>query len=186
MFDGVRVYQQVPFQFSLHIVNTAGAEPQHQMFLADGHGDPRPQFMRRLRECIREKGSIVVYNASFEKSRLRECADFMPEHAIWVRRVERRFVDLLKPFRSFHFYHPNQCGSASIKVVLPALTGKGYDHLEIREGTTASLEFLRVTFGDVPIEERQLVRRQLEEYCALDTAGMIRIVAELEKLAVWC
>ncbi len=125
----------------------------------------------------------MVYNAAFEKSRLRECAEFLPEHADWVRRLERRFVDLLKPFRSFHYYHPNQFGSASIKAVLPALTGKGYDHLEIQEGSTASLEFLRVSFGDVPETEKQRLRRQLEEYCALDTEGMVFIVAELEKLA---
>jgi hypothetical protein len=183
LFDGVRPYQQVPFQFSLHIVNAPGAEPEQRMFLADGHGDPRPEFMRRLRECIRDKGSIVVYNAAFEKSRLRECAEFLPEHAAWVRRIERRFVDLLKPFRSFDYYHPDQCGSASIKSVLPALTGRQYDDLEIKDGSTASLEFLRVTFGDLPEVERQPVRRQLEEYCCRDTEGMIWIVAELGKLA---
>jgi hypothetical protein len=62
------------------------------------------------------------------------------------------------------------------------LTGNGYEHLEIQDGSTASLEFLRVTFGDVPIEERQRVRRQLEEYCCRDTEGMIWIMVELEKL----
>lgn len=139
--------------------------------------------MRQLREWIREEGSIVVYNAAFEKSRLRECADFLPEHAAWVRRIERRFIDLLKPFRSFHYYHPDQCGSASIKSVLPTLVGKGYENLEIQEGTTASLEFLRVTFGDVSEEERQRVWRQLDEYCGRDTEGMIWIVKGLEKLA---
>jgi hypothetical protein len=40
-----------------------------------------------------------------------------------------------------------------------ALTGRGYEHLEIQEGGTASLEFLRVTFGDVSQDERQRVRR---------------------------
>ena len=42
-----------------------------------------------------------------------------------------------------------------MKAVLPALTGQGYDHLAIREGGTASLEFLRVTFGDVGEEEQR-------------------------------
>lgn len=36
-----------------------------------------------------------------------------------------------------------------VAMVLPALTGRGYDHLDIREGGTASQEFLRMTFGDV-------------------------------------
>jgi hypothetical protein len=35
-----------------------------------------------------------------------------------------------------------------------------------------SLEFLRVTYGEVSEEERQRVRRQLEEYCCgRDTGG---------------
>jgi hypothetical protein len=182
LFDGVRPYQQVPFQFSLHIVNAPGAEPEQRTFLADGHEDPRPEFMRRLRECISGPGSIVVFNAAFEKTRLRECAEFLPGYAAWVRRIERRFIDLLKPFRSFHYYHPDQRGSASIKSVLPALTGKGYEHLEIQEGTTASLEFLRVSFSDVPEAERQRVRRQLEEYCCQDTQGMIWIVDTLRTI----
>ena len=67
--------------------------------------------------------------------------------------------------------------------MLPALTGKSYEGLEIAEGGTASLEFLRVTFGDVSEEERQRVRRDLEVYCSLDTEGMVRIVEELWKLA---
>ena len=65
----------------------------------------------------------------------------------------------------------------------PALTGRGYERLAIQEGGTASLEFLRVTHGDAVAEERQRVRRQLEEYCGLDTMGMIWIVDALRKLA---
>lgn len=67
-------------------------------------------------------------------------------------------VDLLLPFRGFRYYHPAQRGSASMKAVLPALTGRGNDHLAIQEGGTASLEFLRVTHGDVASEERERVR----------------------------
>jgi hypothetical protein len=60
--------------------------------------------------------------------------------------------------------------------VLPALTGRSYDGLEIAEGGTASLEYLRVTFGDVNEKERRRVRQNLKAYCALDTEGMILII----------
>jgi hypothetical protein len=92
-------------------------------------------------------------------------------------------VDLLKPFRAFRYYAPGQNGSASMKAVLPALAGRSYDHLAIQEGGTASLEFLRVHFTDVPDAERQRVRRQLEEYCGQDTEGMVWIVDALRQLA---
>jgi hypothetical protein len=69
-----------------------------------------------------------------------------------------------------------------MKAVLPVLTGRSYADLEIQEGGAASMEFLRVTYGDVPEAERQRVRRQLEAYCGQDTEGMHWIVEALEKL----
>jgi hypothetical protein len=70
-----------------------------------------------------------------------------------------------------------------MKSTLPALTGSGYDHLEIRDGTTASREFMRITFGGVSDGEKKEVRHRLEDYCCLDTFGMVRIVEELRLAA---
>ena len=125
---------------------------------------------------------MVVYNAAFEKARLNECCELMPGFKAWNRKIERRIVDLLLPFRGFRYYHPQQDGSASMKAVLPVLTGHSYADLEIQEGGTASMEFLRVTFGDVAEAERRKVRKQLERYCGQDTEGMIWIVEALERL----
>lgn len=183
LFDGVHPYEQVPFQFSLHVVRSAGAQPEHYGFLAEGRDDLRPEFMRRLQAVLPDTGSVLVYNAAFEKSRLEECCDLLPDYRSWYRNVERRIVDLLLPFRGFRYYHPNQLGSASMKKVLPALTGRGYEELEIKDGGRASMEFLRVTFEDVPEAERQKVRRQLERYCGLDTEGMVWILERLQKIA---
>ena len=152
------------------------------MFLAEGTGDPRRLFLQRLESVLGETGSIVVYNAAFEKGVLAQCAARLPEFGPWVDRVNRRVLDLLSPFKSFHYYHPQQHGSASIKAVLPALTGRGYADLDIREGGTASLEYARVTFGDVLEAERQRVRHQLEEYCCRDTEGMVWMVEALSRL----
>ena len=182
LFDSLRPYQQIPFQFSLHVVRAPGAKPEHVMFLADGRHDPRPEFMLRLRDAIARTGSIVAFNAAFELGRLRDCCEALPNFAPWLKGVANRVVDLLNPFRSFHYYHPDQEGSASMKAVLPALTGRGYEGLAIQEGATASLEFLRITFGEVSEVERQRVRRQLEEYCGQDTEGMIWIVDALADL----
>jgi hypothetical protein len=121
----------------------------------------------------------VVFNAAFEKSRMEECAVLLPEYEPWVSSVNQRVVDLLNPFKAFHFYHPAQCGSASMKLVLPALTGKDYTSLEIQEGGAASREFVRVTFTDVSEAERKRVRRALELYCGRDTEGMAWILDAL-------
>ena len=182
LFDGVRPYQQVPFQYSLHIVRAADGEIDHRSFLADGRGDPRPEFMQHLVKNLPATGSVVTYNASFETSRLEECCELLPEYQPWLKKLKPRIVDLLLPFRGFRYYHPDQHGSASMKAVLPALTGSGYDHLTIQEGGAASREFLRITFGQVSDEERKRVRRDLEAYCALDTLGMVQIVDQLKLL----
>ena len=182
LFDGVRPYQQIPFQYSLHIRRRANAKPEHRSFLAEGTADPRPEFMRQLRADLPDTGSVVAYNASFEISRLKECCELLPKFKPWLRKVTPRVVDLLLPFRGFRYHHPDQNGSNSMKAVLPALTGQGYEKLAIQEGGAASREFLRVTFGDVTAAERRRVRQALEEYCALDTLGMVQIVERLKRL----
>ena len=182
LFDEVRPYQQVPFQFSLHIVRSEGAKPEHRSYLSDGAVDPRPEILRLLKSLLGESGSVVAYNAAFEKRILQESCGACLEYSSWFKEVEGRIVDLLRPFRAFHYYHPDQRGSASIKSVLPAITGTGYEGMEIADGGTASLEFLRVTFGEAAPAARRQVRRQLENYCGLDTLGMKLIVDKLKGL----
>jgi hypothetical protein len=178
-FDGTKPYQQVPFQFSLHIV---GDKTEHFSFLAEGKGDPRQKFTAELKKALGSEGSIVVYNESFEKNILKQLAQALPENRGWIESANERIVDLLAPFREFHYHHPKQRGSASLKKVLPALTGKGYADLEIGNGDDASTSFMRITFGDIDKEEAKKVRENLEKYCALDTEGMIWIVEELERI----
>ena len=172
----------MPFQFSLHRQTAPGAKPEHFGFLADGHGDPRPEFLNQLRACIGTEGSVVVYNAKFELGILEALAKAYPQHGGWIKGINKRMVDLLEPFQGFSYYDPEQHGSASIKAVLPVLTGKSYDDLEIRQGGQASIEFLRVHFGTASATEREKVRRNLERYCGQDTEGMIWIVDELRRL----
>lgn len=172
----------MPFQFSLHRQPSPGAKAEHCAFLADGQGDPRPEFLDRLRNCIGNQGAVVVYNAKFEKGVLDGLTEAFPEHTGWIDGVKARIIDLLEPFQSFDYYHPEQHGSASLKAVLPVLTGRSYADLEIQEGGQASLEYLRVQFGDAPEAERRKVREQLERYCGQDTEGMVWIAEALQDL----
>jgi hypothetical protein len=183
MFDGTRPYQDIPFQFSLHVVKEKESTPSHVSFLKSGNDDPRPALLTELKRVLGDTGSIVVYNQGFEEGILKELAQAFPEYDSWVKQVCTRLIDLLTPFRKFYYYHPLQRGSASLKRVLPALTGKGYEEMEIADGGNASVAFQRVTYGDVSEEERQKVRANLEKYCALDTEGMIWIVDRLRELS---
>ncbi|MHB8053867.1 MAG: DUF2779 domain-containing protein [Candidatus Aminicenantales bacterium] len=183
-FDDTRPYQQIPFQFSLHVVAAPGAVPEHHSYLSEGKVDPRPEFLALLRDRLGDLGPIICYNAAFERGIVDAAVEVLPDFKGWWKSAQKRFVDLLIPFRAFAYYHPDQLGSASLKAVLPALTrGPGYEGLEICDGGMASWEYRRVTFGkNVEPAERAQIRKQLEEYCGLDTEAMIRIVAALEAL----
>ena len=181
LFDNSRPYQQIPFQFSVHIVKQKGAAPEHYSFLADGADDPRPKFMEKLKLVMGTQGSVISYNAGFESSKLKECAEALPKYKKWVESIEERIVDLLEPFQDFAYYHPKQDGSCSIKNVLPTLTDKSYDDMEIGDGMTASREYFRVTFTD-DNKDMAKIRNNLEQYCGLDTLGMVEIVNQLYKL----
>ncbi len=87
--------------------------------------------LKRLKKTLPSKGSVVVYNAAFEKGILSELGNAFPEYTDWVEGVVTRMDDLLAPFRNFHYYHPVQKGSTGPKAVIPALTWKGYEGLEI-------------------------------------------------------
>ena len=183
LFDGTRPYQNIPFQFSLHVQETPGGGLRHHSFLADGAGDPRPALLAELDRLISDKGCVIAYNKSFEENVLKDLGAGFPEHHDCIDNILSRMVDLIVPFRSFHYYHPSQKGSASLKSVLPAVTGSGYEDMAIARGDDASLAFLRITFEDVPPEEEAQVRADLLNYCKLDTEGMVRIVERLGEIA---
>ena len=182
MLRCTRPYQKIPFQFSLHIVEKEGTFPFQYSFLASGNTDPRHGLLKELKSALGERGSIVVFNQTLEKGVLAELGKAFPEYGIWVKQIHDRIVDLYIPFRNFSYYHPLQKSSASIKNVLPALTGKSYAGLSIAHGDDASLTFFKMVTGAFSNQETLQARKELEEYCSLDTQGMIWIVEELDKL----
>jgi len=183
-YDNSRPFEAVPFQYSLHIVKDEKAKPEQHSYLAPGDKDPRPEILKQLKKLLGNSGSIVAYNAIFEKTTLRHASEAYPEYQEWVAGLEERIIDLLVPFRGFLYYHPDQAGSASLKAVLPVITNSNYDNLEIADGGMASREYYRVTFEDnIDEKERQRVRAALEKYCDLDTRAMIEILEELEKIS---
>lgn len=182
-FDGMKPYQRIPFQYSLHIQKEKGGECEHIGFLADGTDDPRPKFLQSLKDNLGDKGEIIVYNESFEKGVITECITAFPEFNEWGLKILDRVKDLLIPFRTFCYYHPDQCGSASIKKVLPVLSDLSYSEMEIGNGGDASVEYERVTFDmDADAKDKKRVRDALEKYCELDTRAEVEIVEGMEKL----
>lgn len=182
-FDNSKPYQQIPFQFSLHIQEKPNGDLKHISFLAEGKEDPRPALIQALKYNLGDKGDILVYNQKFEKKVLQELAEFFSENK---EIIENNFIprlkDLMDVFDKFYYYDSKQKGSVSIKKTLPILSDLKYDGMEIKKGDIASFEFSRVTYGDVSKEDRQKVRDALEKYCCLDTLAEVEIVKALGEI----
>ena len=138
IFDHTRPYQQIPFQYSLHVQDAD--EIKHFEFLAETDGtDPRISFIKQLILDCGSEGDILVYNISFEQNIIEELIQAFPDYLVPLEGIRRRLKDLMKPFQKGWYYTPKMKGSHSIKQVLPALVpGLSHQELEISEGGTAS------------------------------------------------
>ncbi|RMD58395.1 DUF2779 domain-containing protein [Candidatus Woesearchaeota archaeon] len=180
LFDDTRAYEHVPFQFSLHVVKSRGAEPEHFEFLAEPKGDPRAQLLDALR-VVGPSGSVMAFNVGFERRMLEQLCDLFPESSSFLHGIIDRLVDLQVVFRDFVIYHPDQHGKTGMKAVLPALTGKSYGDLDVSRGDEAMVLFQEALESGRRLSEGE--RRALLEYCALDTQGMLDILRRLYDLA---
>ncbi len=180
IFDRSRPWQKIPFQYSLHIEQEDG-KTEHFEFLAEGEKDPRPELLKNLKKQIKGEGSVIVFNKSFEIGRFRELMEDFPEHKDWIEDVLDRIVDLAIPFQNYHYYNPSQKGKYSIKKVLPAITGKGYENLEIAGGGDASARYF-YSHVEHKLDNKEDIRKNLLKYCCLDTEGMIWIIDGLKKI----
>ena len=66
-FQGLRPYQQFPFQYSSHTWQSDGTVTHHE-YLHTDTTDPRLPLIKSLLDDISDTGSVVVYSAS-----LKEC-----------------------------------------------------------------------------------------------------------------
>lgn len=184
LFDNARPYQQVPFQFCVYYICAKGVKPELREFLAEAGSDPREAFIRALIEAMPAPGPIVVYNKAFEATRMAELARDFPAYEAELTDRQERLVDLLEPFAKGYFYDPSMGGSASIKVVLPALVKDlSYNGLPISDGGIAMQAYEHL-WVETDAERKKEIRAQLLEYCKMDTYGMVRIVEELVKIVI--
>jgi len=86
-FDGIRPYQKIPFQYSLHCQEVVDGELKHEEFLGKEGEDPRKALTNHLIKNISGKGGILVYNASFEIGVLRDLANESPHHASRLEKI---------------------------------------------------------------------------------------------------
>ncbi|MDD3477952.1 MAG: DUF2779 domain-containing protein [Candidatus Izemoplasmatales bacterium] len=197
-FEGERPYEQSLFQYSIHIQLHENEETLlHKEFLGEPEEDARKRLYEQLMQDIPPTGSIVVYNQTFEESRLRALASWNPAWKDQVDQWISRMFDMLKMLRNdqdyflskgysqdeadtYNFYHPKQSGSYSIKTILKVLTKQSYDRLDIKDGVMAYESYLALP--SMPPKKRAAARKALLAYCMQDTMSMVSVLAEIRKL----
>ncbi|MCR4965933.1 MAG: DUF2779 domain-containing protein [Bacteroidales bacterium] len=185
-FDGVRPYQQTPFQYSLHIEHKDGTL-EHKEFLGDSVHDPRRALAEQLCHDIPKNVCSMAYNKGFECGRLNELAEYFPDLADHLLNISDHVVDLLEPFRAGYCYYPAMGGSFSIKSVLPALFPDDpkldYHNLPgcVHNGGEAMDIYPQI--AKMSSQEQEETRESLLRYCELDTFAMVKLLSKLRELA---
>ncbi len=183
MYDGLSPYDQIPFQYSLHIEQEDGTI-EHREFLAQEGTDPRRAVAEHLCADIPTDVCVLAYNMRFERSVLQGLADFFPDLAEHLLAVRENIQDLMIPFQNQDYYSRAMQGSYSIKYVLPALCPGDpeldYHALDgVHNGGEAS-----AAFADLPNhtpEEIAVIRKNLLAYCGLDTLAMVKVLEKLRE-----
>lgn len=181
--DGLRPYQQLPFQYSLHILDSPEAELRHVEYLHRDATNPCKPLSEALRNHVSDEGSVIVWNESFEKSCNRTLGEKVPELANFLNDVNERIIDLMLPFSKGWFVDKDFCGSASIKKVLPVLAPHlSYKVLGIQEGASAQRLWMQSVIDGKDHIDKEVLFADLIEYCKLDTLAMVEVYNVLRKI----
>ena len=184
-FEGTKVYQQITFQYSLHIIEKEGGELIHKEHLGISGTDTRRALAEQLCKDIPMNVCTLAYNKAFERTRIKELAEWFPDLAEHLMNIHDNIKDLLVPFAEGLYYLPSMGGSFSIKRVLPSLfpddPSLDYHNLDsrVQNGSDAMNIFPQIQF--MKPEEQKQARTALLNYCCLDTLAMVRVWEKLKE-----
>ncbi len=187
-FRGFRPYQQIPFEFSLHRLDSPDGELIHSEFLYTDSEDPSRLLVEDLQKNIGTSGTVLVWYKPFEESHInKNLAVRLPEYKEFIFGVNGRLFDLMTIFSKHLHVHPDFHGSASIKKVLPVLCPElSYAELEIGNGSEAMNTWNKlvtdIASGNITPTERAKIEQDMRTYCALDTYAMYAIWKHLNDL----
>lgn len=181
---GIATYEQVPFQYSLHIVesfDTDVADVKECHFLDLSGTDTRRAIAESLVKNIPYGACVIAYHESTERNIVDRLAKHCPDLADHL--LSFVYKDPLKLFESGSYYVKAMGKSFSLKSVSPALfpddKDMDYHNLEgdVKNGTQAMNVYLKVK--DYSEEGRKKIENDLEKYCALDTLAVVKILKKL-------
>lgn len=181
-FDGLGPYKQLPFQYSLHVLASPGAELEHYEYLHTKNTNPVMPLTQSLQSQIGKEGTVLVWFEQFEEGCNELMGKIMPEYEEFYQNLNERVVDLMLPFKNNAYVHKDFFGSASIKKVLPVLIPElSHKDLDIQAGGAAQRLWMEAVLEGKHEDEKDKILGDLLKYCELDTLAMVRIYQFLNK-----
>lgn len=183
VFDGMKPYEQMPFQYSLHKMMAIDGKLEHFEFLHRENSNPADELSKSLKKDIGVSGTVLAWNASFEKGCNSHMGRLVPEFEKFYEDLNGRILDLMNPFSRGHYAHKDFLGSASIKNVLPVLIPElSYNDLDIHDGGSAQRLWMAAILEGKKEDEKEKILGNLLKYCRLDTMAMVEIYKHLVKI----
>ena len=180
IFNGYSPYERFVFQYSLHVVEKAGADPTHFEYILESSNLKIESLIDALRKQIGSSGTIIVWNASFEKKCNALMGEHYSNHTEFFEDLNARIFDLMTIFSNGLYVDYRFKGSNSIKKVLPVLALElDYGNLNITTGEVASYRWKKAVIEKHEDYEEQAVLKDLLRYCKLDTYAMVAIYQKL-------
>ena len=179
---GFMPYEHTAFQYSLHVVRSEGAKPEHYEFLLNERDEPVENLVKSLRENIGDTGSLIAWRMSFEARQHKILARIFPEYEDFLLGLNERMMDLEHTVNKQMYVDPKFKGKSSIKNVLPVMVPElSYSDLDISNGMAATWEWHKMTNGKMNQSEIEQTKYNLLEYCKLDTLAMVEIWKQLSR-----
>ncbi|MBN8541874.1 MAG: DUF2779 domain-containing protein [Deltaproteobacteria bacterium] len=176
-FSGTKPYEQIPFQFSCHVLEKPNSKSiVHFEFLHESNDDPREKFVIALLKAVGTTGSIVSYNKGFEAQVMDKCGKWFPKYEKKLKAAKGRLVDPMTVINK-HVYDAAFRGSFSLKYVAPALLGENFDYsqMEVGGGSEAQALYEEMISSNTSPDRSREIRKALIEYCKLDTLSMVEL-----------
>ena len=183
MFDGFGAYEQIPFQYSLHIMQKDGSIEHKEFLITNPKGDLTRPLVERMKQDIDPNGTVIAWYSSYEKQRNEKLAELHPDFAKFLENINEGMFDLMTIFSENYYVDSAFKGSASIKRVLPVIVPElSYKILNISKGDQASERWEKMISSDTSEEEKKQIEKDLLAYCKMDTWAMVKIYEFLKRI----
>jgi hypothetical protein len=178
--DKMSPHNHLTFQVSIHTMQENG-DLTHFEWLGKKIEQPI-EMLKQMQDFTGLTGTFISWYASFEISRNKDMINWIPEFTEYLNYMNTHMFDLMSIFNSDYVDYRFH-GSTSIKKVLPVLCPQfSYSDLAVQDGTMALDTWGRMLTDPNFNEDIEQTRKNLLDYCELDTEAMVEIYKVLKQL----